>query len=148
MALIRCPNCDTLHDLEGSFFASGPRKVRCASCRTIWEAVDPESSIAPRPVAPKFDSEPLPAEFTAPEKNEMEAALGQDAIDAMDFSVPEPPAKAAPAQDNIDISSAELEALFAEPAPAATEADKTGKSDKDPIEFDPASLARAFSASF
>lgn len=144
MALIRCPNCDTLHDLEGSFFASGPRKVRCASCRTIWEAVDPESSITQRPVAPKFDSEPRPAEVAAPEMDEMEAALGQDAIDAMDFSVPEPPAKVEPVQDNADISASELEALFAEPAPAAaTETDKAGKSDKDPIEFDPASLARA-----
>lgn len=81
----------------------------------------------------------------------MEAALGQDAIDAMDFSVPESPAKAAPAemaapeQENADISADELEALFAEPEPAApvAEPEKAGKSDKDPIEFDPASLARA-----
>ena len=42
MALIRCPNCDTLHDLDGALFTNGPRKVRCASCREVWEAVDIE----------------------------------------------------------------------------------------------------------
>lgn len=38
MARIRCPNCDTFHDLDGSLFAEGPRRVRCASCREVWTA--------------------------------------------------------------------------------------------------------------
>jgi len=135
MALIRCPNCDTLHDLEGSFFASGARKVRCASCRTIWEAADPESNTGSNVVIPKLEPNialPEPVAEAAPE----EAPLDQSAIDAMDFSMPEPPAR-----EGADISAEELEALFAEeskpaspePAPAAV----------DPVEFDPDSLARA-----
>lgn len=143
MALIRCPNCDTLHDLEGSFFASGARKVRCASCRTIWEATDPESSIGPSVVIPKLEPnialpEPAAEAMPAPE----EAPLDQSAIDAMDFSMPEPPAK-----EGADISAEELEALFAEePKPASPElasAPEPTTKAADPIEFDPDSLARA-----
>lgn len=139
MALIRCPNCDTLHDLEGSFFASGARKVRCASCRTIWEATDPESNNGPSVIIPRPEPnieppEPVAEAAPAPE----ESPLDQNAIDAMDFSIPEPPAGEA-----ADISVEELEALFADeakspstepdPAPAAAEA----------VEFNPDSLARA-----
>lgn len=143
MALIRCPNCDTLHDLEGSFFASGARKVRCASCRTIWEATDPESSTGPSLVIPKPEPNialPEPAVEAAPEAGDM--ALGQDAIDAMDFSAPEPPAKDDPApKEGADISAEELEALFAEEAKPA-EAPAIA-APAEPTEFNPDSLARA-----
>lgn len=139
MALIRCPNCDTLHDLEGSFFASGARKVRCASCRTIWEATDPESSNGPSVVIPRLEPNivlPEPAAEAAPVPEEI--PLDQSAIDAMDFSMPEPPAK-----ESADISAEELEALFAEePKPAPAEPDPTSTT-AEPAEFDPDSLARA-----
>ena len=155
MALIRCPNCDTLHDLEGSFFASGARKVRCASCREIWEATDPESNTRPNVVIPKLEPNREPASASreaisneaissevAPESDSA-AALDQSAIDSMDFSTPEPPP-----QEGADISAEELEALFADEAkPADPEATtpSTDASQKtaEPIEFNPDSLARA-----
>ncbi|KAF0227977.1 MAG: hypothetical protein FD175_2371 [Beijerinckiaceae bacterium] len=154
MALIRCPNCDTLHDLEGSFFASGARKVRCASCRTVWEAADPESGAVSNLVIPKLDANREAAnslpEFEATEET---SPLDQAAIDAIDFSTPDTntaiqPSASAPAQEGDDISAAELEALFADEAKASSEStaseasDRTGKP-AEHIEFDPASLARA-----
>lgn len=144
MALIRCPNCDTLHDLDGALFAGGSRRVRCASCREIWEAVDPESSVAPQFVVPERDSrlqdkpaiESAPSPASAPDTD----ALDQSAIDSMDFS-------GAPAEPEKEISQEELEALFAEPtsanSPVASEAQSGGEKGGEPIEFDPASLARA-----
>lgn len=158
MALIRCPDCDTLHDLEGSFFASGPRKVRCASCRTVWEASDSESSMGVNVVIPKLDpnrERPAPrvkagettAETTDLKTGKIETPLDQSAIDAIDFSTPE-----MPADEGADISAAELEALFAEeaspaPVPVAAQILATSLATSaapldEPIEFDPASLAR------
>lgn len=66
MALIRCPNCDTLHDLDGAMFASGPRKVRCANCREVWEASDPAATTRKAPVAPIRETIPEPAFGTNP----------------------------------------------------------------------------------
>ncbi|MCZ8376429.1 MAG: zinc-ribbon domain-containing protein [Beijerinckiaceae bacterium] len=124
MALIRCPQCDTLHDVEGSFFAKGPRKVRCAECRTVWEATDPDAP-QKRTIIPSLDLKINPPEVrAAAAKAEPEAvaapALDQAAIDAMDFGLP----AENPAEERA-ISPEELEALFAEeasPAPAAQKA--------------------------
>ncbi|MCZ8185185.1 MAG: hypothetical protein O9308_02305 [Beijerinckiaceae bacterium] len=123
MALIRCPQCDTLHDLEGSFFANGPRKVRCAECRLVWEASDPDSP-QKRTIIPSLDLKVNPPEIrAAAAAGEPEAipaagaapALDQAAIDAMDFGLP----AENPAEERA-ISPEELEALFAEEAsPAA-----------------------------
>jgi len=151
MALIRCPSCDTLHELEGSFFAAGPRKVRCAACREVWEAQNPESPAARIPIAPVRETAP---DLPEPD-GEDAAALDQAAIDAMDFS-PEPPAMPAAAESKdggepgLDISPEELEALFA--SEAAAEPPKPDEStqpsparpslDDIPV-FDPESLARA-----
>lgn len=146
MALIRCPSCDTLHELEGSFFAAGPRKVRCAACREVWEAQNPESPAARRPIAPVREAAP---DLPEPD-GEDAAALDQAAIDAMDFS-PEPPAMPAAAENKnggepgLDISPEELEALFAADAaaePAKPEAPTRPSLDDIPA-FDPESLARA-----
>jgi predicted Zn finger-like uncharacterized protein len=163
MALIRCPSCDTLHDIEGSFFANGARKVRCASCREVWEAVNPESTLsesaAPDAAMPALSAEDF---LSPPAEAEPAAALDQAAIDAMDFGAPEiaaDPAKPEPiaADEAAEISAEELEALFAdppagEPEPTAKASeeksgsqDKSGsqeKSGSEEIAFDPASLAR------
>ncbi len=161
MALIRCPNCDTLHDLESSFFASGARKVRCASCRTIWEASDPETNGGVNVVLPTLDVlRESPAASMTPDKPvdladildqgpldqgpPDQGPLDQGAIDAMDFSTPAPPDQEN--AETADISADELEALFADEAkqPAQSTADpETAKASGEPIEFDPASLARA-----
>lgn len=140
MALIRCPNCDTLHELEGTFLAKGPRKVRCAECRTIWEAeaIDPagqgfnDQQAGPSPLAASIPDEgmafgaempataaPFAADSLTTGPAEP-ASLDQSAIDNIDFSLPPEPA----AEDRI-ISADELDALFAEepPAKAAATAD-------------------------
>lgn len=124
MALIRCPQCDTLHDLEGSFFAKGPRKVRCAECRTVWEATDPDSP-EKRTIIPSLDLKINPPEILAAAsraESEPEAAPAMDQadIDAMDFGLP----AENPAEERA-ISPEELEALFAEEASPAPVAQKT-----------------------
>ena len=150
MALIRCPNCDTLHDLESSFFASGARKVRCASCRTIWEAVDPESNILPRTPAPAANVAPEPE--TEPAWAPEAAAEPEDDMVAMAMPIPaSKPATSATAEpapmpvlaedEAVDISAEDLEALFAEPAPKPA-AKPAAAVEEEPFEFDPASLAR------
>lgn len=168
MALIRCPQCDTLHDIQGAFLADGPRKVRCASCRNVWEAVDPDrqpdrivpanfavkvNPAAPPPVEDLSFDEPEPAPPAKPAAREAapppEAmALGQDEIDAMDFSLPPEPAS-----EDRQISPEELEALFADdppPAPAprpepAPRSEPAPAPVKEPIVI-PAGLAAADSA--
>ncbi len=107
MALIRCPNCNTSHDLDAAFLATGRRKVRCASCRSIFDAVNPESESAAtlatlQPEPKNLDQlrgviEPLPPE--------------------RDPGLPATAAFLAPPEENLvagtDISAGELEALFA-----------------------------------
>lgn len=147
MALIRCPNCDTLHDIDGSFFSGAARRVRCASCREVWEATDPESNLGPMLVIPKRAAIATSAAPSTAEEVSFEgggeashnegAALDQSAIDSMDFSSPE---------TEKEISQEELEALFAEDggekATAATVSEAAGPV-AEPIEFNPESLARA-----
>ncbi|MGL5447852.1 MAG: zinc-ribbon domain-containing protein [Rhabdaerophilum sp.] len=38
MMLIRCPNCDSTHEVPASLMSDKPRKLRCAVCRTVFEA--------------------------------------------------------------------------------------------------------------
>jgi predicted Zn finger-like uncharacterized protein len=132
MALIRCPSCDTLHDLEGSFFAAGPRKVRCASCRTVWEATDPESPASIGRAAPRAEEASRDLLDTMAETPEPATPLDQAAIDAIDFSAAEPAA-----ETGADISADELEALFAGEAAAEPAAPEELPA------FDPESLARS-----
>lgn len=149
MALIRCPNCDTLHDLDDAFLATGRRKVRCASCRTVFEADESESDTAatvampvPEPKAPQPENTAPPPEFE-PEPVAVLAAA------------PEMPETAEANAAGEDISADDLEALFADSAPAAVRADAEpepmpaeeagapARAEEDHPEFDPTSLARA-----
>ncbi len=111
MALIRCPQCDTLHDVEGSFFAAGPRKVRCAECRTVWEASDPDSTRR-KPLIPALDLKINPPEMRAAEAAKAALALDEPAID---FGLPAEP-RAEDTAEEAAISPEELEALFADEA--------------------------------
>ncbi len=38
MMRIRCPNCDSTHEVPPSVLDGKPRKVRCAACRSVFEA--------------------------------------------------------------------------------------------------------------
>jgi predicted Zn finger-like uncharacterized protein len=54
MMLIRCPNCDSTHEVPASLMSDKPRKLRCAVCRTVFEAR-----------ASDADSQPAKAESVA-----------------------------------------------------------------------------------
>lgn len=116
MALIRCPNCDTLHDLDDAFLATGRRKVRCASCRTIFEAEEPESDTSvivamplPEPKAPQQENAVLPeasVQEAAPVPAPADALAEVDA--AGDASLA---AEGAP-DEGATVSQDDLDALF------------------------------------
>jgi predicted Zn finger-like uncharacterized protein len=135
MALIRCPNCDTLHDLDGALFAGGPRKVKCATCRTVWEATDTTGTSgfgAMNIGLPKLD-----ANRDWPEQRRATSSKATTDSDAP------PPADG---DAGADISPEDLEALFAEPSGANGEAapePAPAQSPDEHPEFDPESLARA-----
>jgi predicted Zn finger-like uncharacterized protein len=130
MALIRCPSCDTMHDLDDAFLASGRRKVRCASCRTVFETSESESdstvTIAlplPEPQAPR----------NAAAMVDVDAGLATAAApeEVFEPEIPEPApsgeamaeAPALSSAMDAEISADDLEALFADEAPAAPAAD-------------------------
>jgi predicted Zn finger-like uncharacterized protein len=133
MALIRCPNCDTLHDLDGALFAGGRRKVKCATCRMVWEAEDTSRSTGFGGLnigLPKLD-----ADRERPEKRQ--AANAEPAIRST-------PAQADAGEGPADISPEDLEALFAEPAPPETGIDPAAPAEPgEHHEFDPQSLERS-----
>ena len=129
MALIRCPQCDTLHDVEGSFFDAGPRKVRCAECRTVWEANDPDR-VKRQPIVPTLELKVNPPEMRAAEAKKANAAFEEPAID---FALPAETRADENHPDEAAISAEELEALFADEAkPVDPPAAATGAS-REPL---------------
>lgn len=101
MALIRCPQCDTGHELDDALLLGGKRRVRCASCRTIWSAE--------MPAAPDDDwGDVLATDSPEPEKPSEPQSQGD--IDSL-FDAP---LKGAEPQSQGDIDS-----LFDAPAPDA-----------------------------
>lgn len=120
--------------------------MRCAACREVWEAKDPESPAGPAfvtPIREELPTQPEPDLDAAP-------ALDQAAIDAMDFSpgpatIAAPPAEEETVEPAADISPEELEALFASEAasePVSADAAAHPSIEEIPA-FDPESLARA-----
>lgn len=155
MALIRCPNCDTMHDLDDAFLASGRRKVRCASCRTVFETTESESDSSftvalplPEPqalrnVSATVDVDAAPEMAEAPQSPPDAGTLAVD-----EAPETEPPLPALSSAQDAEISADDLEALFADEAPEAAAAtakadESTAKPVDEPAEreFDPASLA-------
>lgn len=150
MAFIRCPNCDTIHDLDALLFNGASRKVRCATCRTVWEADDPtkETGLAVGiPALNPAELRPLPARAAKP------AAGMEDAAEPAppESSSPESP-DAESAEASATISPDELEALFADtpvvaetPVPVAAESPvpQAEIMTEEIPDFDPRSLARA-----
>ena len=104
--LLRCPSCDTAHELDEGLFASGPRRVRCASCREIWEASppaadqeaseelswdlpEPSSDPAPPSEVTQADLDAMFAEEASPAAPE-QAVEPEGAPEASAESIPEP----------------------------------------------------------
>ncbi len=70
--ILTCPSCVTRFAVADNAFASGPRKLRCARCRHVWNAgsdgpvPDEPPVVAPVVVAPPPVSQPSPAEEFIP----------------------------------------------------------------------------------
>lgn len=168
MALIRCPQCDTLHDLDDALLASGRRKMRCASCRTVFEASADESGrevtiampLPPREAAKgraagefsraELGEPPLgtrggrddentdeataqeaPDESAADDFDAMSAAMEPQASDADAEAAAMEAAMAGGSAAGEDISAEDLEALFADDAPAPPPAAVPGAGAED-----------------
>lgn len=127
MMLIRCPNCDSTHEVPTSLITDKPRKLRCAVCRTVFEATasDVDSQKAkndPSPVisgggaglAKKAAPEPAPISLEGDDpligsEEDMAAAMAEGAADTtmsvddidslFDDPLPPAPADAAPESD-------------------------------------------------
>lgn len=81
---IACPNCSAEYDVPDSLLATGPRLLRCARCKTQFEAAMPGAA-PPAPVvaAPPPEPEALPEPPPAPPPEPSPAAAERP---------PEPPA--------------------------------------------------------
>jgi predicted Zn finger-like uncharacterized protein len=127
MMLIRCPNCDSTHEVPASLMSDKPRKLRCAVCRTVFEARasdadSPSAKNEPSPLisggggslAPKAAPEPAPALFDGDDpligsEEDIAAAMAEpggdttmsvDDIDSLfDDPLPGPASAAAPETD-------------------------------------------------
>jgi|GEM_PF-722743 predicted Zn finger-like uncharacterized protein len=128
MMRIRCPNCDSTHEVPPSVLEGKPRKVRCASCRTVFEArAESDSPPAKPTIAPAIP--PASAaiaggaatSFALPDSDD--ALIGDAGVTAAE-AAPEPgEATFAAAEDpGFDMEAAmgqdDLDALFADDAPA------------------------------
>lgn len=130
MALIRCPQCDTGHELDDALFAGGKRRVRCANCRTVWLADAPKADSTPETeideaawgLAAEQQSPAPMAQAQAPN-----APQSQDDIDSL-FDAPLKGAPAAQPQSQDDIDS-----LFDEPAAKAPPEAPKGQDDIDAL---------------
>jgi predicted Zn finger-like uncharacterized protein len=116
MMRIRCPNCDSMHEVPPSMLGGRPRKVRCALCRTVFQADEATDSPVP-PGNPAENAGAVAAQIDWPE--------GGDALIGDPEEPPVVPAsgmeEAMGADANVDVNAAmgqdDLDALFAD-APA------------------------------
>ena len=124
MMRIRCPNCDSTHEVPASVLAGKPRKVRCASCRTVFEAM--EETDSPAPTGNPAAGAGLSAGAGAAKIDWPE---GDDARFRDPMVTPAPPASGMDAAmgGNAAMGQDDLDALFAdarpEPAPQPVMAD-------------------------
>jgi predicted Zn finger-like uncharacterized protein len=92
MMILRCPNCQSEHEVDASVLLGKSRRVRCAVCRTVFEAAAPDS------LTPQTDPElDWPDEINdvatpAPEPVAMADAETEMAVDDIDalFDAPDP----------------------------------------------------------
>ncbi|MDP3408630.1 zinc-ribbon domain-containing protein [Bosea sp. (in: a-proteobacteria)] len=92
--LIVCPSCASRYELDGAKLGPDGRKVRCASCQTLWH-VAPEPDLPPAPSAEETQAmlnEEL--ERAAVEAQAAGGALPSDAdAPAVDADAPQPRSK-------------------------------------------------------
>lgn len=126
MLLIRCPNCSSSHEVPRALLSAAPRKMRCASCRTIFEASESDSELFQAGSSPEVpptgrDRPPVVTPSIPVGDDDLigadDAGMtdgGRMAVDDIDslFDQPVTPAETV-GQDGIDD-------LFAAPEPAAS----------------------------
>lgn len=131
MMRIRCPNCDSTHEVSPSVLEGRPRKVRCASCRTVFQASEATDSPAP-PGNPVENAGAVAAQIDWPEGGdaligdpeeppvvpasgmdeaiggdadvELNAAMGQDDLDALFADAPAEPKPQPAVADAADLA--------------------------------------------
>ncbi len=158
MMRIRCPNCDSTHEVPPSVLEGKPRKVRCASCRTVFEA-KAETDSPPAMAGIAAAASAATASFALPDSDD--ALIGDTMVTPMEAE-PAAADEFATAEDpDFDMNAAmgqdDLDALFAdapatpepEPMPAAITAPAPARSESpDPLEAgqDAAALIAAATA--
>jgi predicted Zn finger-like uncharacterized protein len=133
--LIACPTCASEYDLPDGSVGPMGRKVRCASCKNVWTAIDPA---APEPDAP---AEPEPVAAPALIEDDFDAEAIAAALMKGDPSMAKPqpvPAEEPTASDSEDQNS--IDALF-DDIPSEPEAEEPSMalvaSNDDPAADDP-----------
>lgn len=122
MMRIRCPNCDSTHEVPPSVLEGKPRKVRCASCRTVFEAkaeTDSPASKAAAAAATTVAASTASTSLALPDSDD--ALIGDTMVSPMEAAT-EPADAIATAEDpDFDMNAAmgqdDLDALFADAAP-------------------------------
>jgi predicted Zn finger-like uncharacterized protein len=115
MMLIRCPNCDSTHEVPASLMSDKPRKLRCAVCRTVFEAKASDADSRPTP-DPQSDlsSGVGAAQKAAPET----AAFPADDDDPLIGSEQDMAAAMAEPEGGVEMSVDDIDSLFDDPLPA------------------------------
>jgi predicted Zn finger-like uncharacterized protein len=103
MMILRCPNCHSEHEVDASVLLGKSRRVRCAVCRTVFEADASDSQqAAPEPALDWpdeiNDSIAVPADADLMSQAEAETEMAVDDIDAL-FDSPAPASMPAPEVD-------------------------------------------------
>jgi predicted Zn finger-like uncharacterized protein len=123
MMRIRCPNCSSTHEVPASALEGKSRKVRCASCRTVFEAVpETDSPALSTPLAP-------PPAIILPEHED--ALIGENNAEMLEApgittriepepasAIADPDMNSAMGQDDLDALFADAPATVPDPAPA------------------------------
>jgi predicted Zn finger-like uncharacterized protein len=134
---IKCPNCETSYQLADGALGSTGRKVRCASCGTVWhaspaETVEPVAAPVPRPpVRP----EPSEDEWREAIAGDDEPAAGAGTAAAPEAEAPEETDALAAAE----VTSAEAAGLPVPAGSARTGDEEAGERtiDVPPAGFEP-----------
>ncbi len=161
MMRIRCPNCDSTHEVPPSVLEGKPRKVRCASCRTVFEARAESDSPPPASsldAAAAAAASKATASFPLPDSDD--ALIGDTMVTPVEAAA-EAAEQAAAEEPDFDMNAAmgqdDLDALFAdapatpepEPAPSAiAQPEPAPVASPDPLEAgqDAAALIAAATA--
>jgi predicted Zn finger-like uncharacterized protein len=135
MMILRCPNCHSEHEVDASVLLGKSRRVRCAVCRTVFEAEAPDSHTVQGDADLQWPDEisdvaSPPIEPEPQQQADAQSEMAVDDIDALFDSpapspgnAPEPetdvlaaplaPAPAAPAEDAFALDAAQGAAIAA-----------------------------------